>query len=47
MNRKNIVKNLGLIKLPVGTDANAAWGLWVHGLWRKGEPWNGNSKWFD
>ncbi len=38
MNRKIIVQNLGLNKLQIGTIAEAAGGLWVHGLWRDEYP---------
>jgi hypothetical protein len=38
MNRKIIIYNLSLDKLHVGTVAEAAGGLWVHGLWRDGFP---------
>jgi hypothetical protein len=38
MKRKIIVENLGLSTPALGTDVevDAAGGLWVHGLWRKG-----------
>jgi hypothetical protein len=37
MKRKKL-ENLGLNSPPVGTDAEVAGGLWVHGLWREGYP---------